>query len=77
MAQENAKETFDYFQNDTDILELKNKIKNAQDTYVKTRKRCTHEEVNLKKVEEEHKHIQKQLLYLSANEWIRSNGRWH
>ena len=61
MAQENPKVTFDRFQNDTDILELKNKIKNTQDTYVKTRKRCTHEEEKLKKVEEEHKHIQKQL----------------
>ena len=59
MAQENPKETFDYFQNDTDILELKNKIKNTQDTYVKTRKRHTHEEEKLKKVEEKHKHIQK------------------
>ena len=44
MAQENPKETFDHFQNDTNILELKNKIKNAQDTYDKTRKRHTHEE---------------------------------
>ena len=34
MAQENPKKTFDLFQNDTDILALKNKIKNAQDTYV-------------------------------------------
>ena len=61
MAQENPKETCHNFQNDTDILELENKIKNAQDIYIKTRKRCACEEEKLKKVEEEHKHIQKQL----------------
>ena len=51
MAQENPIETFAHFQNDTDILELKHKINNAQHTYVKTRKRQTCEEEKLKKVE--------------------------